>query len=30
MWPDGERISFRARAVERDIVVLSNGLAAVG
>ena len=29
MWPDGQRISFRARAVERDVVVLNNGLATV-
>jgi acyl dehydratase len=29
MWPDGSRISFRARAVERDVVVLNNGLATV-
>ncbi len=29
MWPDGERVSFRARAVERDVVVLNNGLAMV-
>jgi acyl dehydratase len=29
MWPDGERISFRARVVERDVVVLNNGLATV-
>ena len=29
MWPDGERISFRARVVERDVVVLNNGLAMV-
>jgi acyl dehydratase len=29
MWRDGDRISFRARAVERDVVVLSNGLASV-
>ncbi len=27
MWPAGERVSFRARAVERDVVVLNNGLA---
>jgi acyl dehydratase len=27
MWPDGSRVSFRARAVERDVVVLNNGLA---
>lgn len=29
MWPDGGRISFRARAMERDVVVLNNGLAIV-
>jgi acyl dehydratase len=29
MWPDGERVSFRARVVERDVVVLNNGLAMV-
>jgi acyl dehydratase len=29
MWRDGERVSFRARAVERDVVVLNNGLATV-
>jgi acyl dehydratase len=29
MWPEGGRISFRARAVERDSVVLNNGLATV-
>lgn len=27
MWRDGAIVSFRARAVERDIVVLNNGLA---
>jgi acyl dehydratase len=27
MWGDGPRVSFRARAVERDVVVLNNGLA---
>jgi acyl dehydratase len=27
MWLEGKRISFRARAVERDVVVLNNGLA---
>ena len=25
MWRDGEIVSFRARAVERDVVVLNNG-----
>lgn len=29
MWQDGETVSFRARAVERDVVVLNNGKAAV-
>ena len=29
MWPDAGRVSFRARAVERDVVVLNNGLATV-
>jgi acyl dehydratase len=29
MWPDGNRVSFRARVVERDLVVLNNGLATV-
>jgi len=29
LWPDGERISFRARVLERDVVVLNNGLARV-
>jgi len=29
MWPDGARVSFRARVVERDVVVLNNGLATV-
>jgi acyl dehydratase len=27
MWPEGDRVSFRARVVERDVVVLNNGLA---
>jgi acyl dehydratase len=27
MWPDGEQVSFRARVLERDMVVLNNGLA---
>ncbi len=30
MWPDGSRVSFRARVVERDVVVLNNGLATLG
>ena len=30
MWPDGSRVSFRARVVERNVVVLNNGLATVG
>jgi acyl dehydratase len=30
MWPNGSQISFRARVVERDVVVLNNGLATVG
>ena len=30
MWPDGNRVGFRARAVERNVVVLNNGLAAMG
>lgn len=29
IWRDGGRISFRARVVERDVVVLNNGLAEV-
>jgi acyl dehydratase len=27
MWPAGTQVSFRARVVERDVVVLNNGLA---
>ena len=30
MWPDGSRISFRARVLERDVIVLNNGLAQLG
>ncbi|HYS48895.1 MAG TPA: MaoC/PaaZ C-terminal domain-containing protein [Xanthobacteraceae bacterium] len=30
VWRDGAGISFRARAVERDVVILNNGLARVG
>ncbi len=30
MWVDGETVSFRCRAVERDTVVLNNGLAMIG
>src|SRR5262249_39839573 len=29
IWRDGETISFRARAVERDAVILNNGLAKI-
>ena len=29
MWVDGDQVSFRARVVERDVVVLNNGLAVV-
>lgn len=29
MWLDGSRVSFRARVLERDVVVLNNGLAQV-
>lgn len=30
MWRDGDEVSFRARVVERDVVVLNNGLARLG
>ena len=30
MWPDGSSVSFRARVLERDVVVLNNGLARLG
>lgn len=30
MWRKGDEVSFRARVVERDIVVLNNGLARLG
>jgi acyl dehydratase len=30
IWREGGRISFRAKAVERDLVVLNNGYAEVG
>ncbi len=29
MWKDGDVVSFRARVLERDIVVLNNGRATV-
>ena len=29
IWRDGGQVSFRARVVERDVVVLNNGLATV-
>jgi acyl dehydratase len=30
IWCDGPRVSFRARAIERDTIVLNNGFAEVG
>ena len=30
IWRDKEQVSFRARVVERDVVVLNNGLAVIG
>jgi hypothetical protein len=27
MWRDGNRVQFRAKSVQRDIVVLSHGTA---
>jgi acyl dehydratase len=30
MWRDGPVLSFRARLVERDVVVLNNGRAEIG
>ncbi len=30
MWRNGDEVTFRARVVERDIVVLNNGLARLG
>jgi acyl dehydratase len=30
MWPEHSRVSFRARVVERDVIVLNNGLATLG
>jgi acyl dehydratase len=29
MWPEDERVSFRARVLERDVIVINNGLARV-
>ena len=29
MWRDGKNVSFRAKVVERDVVVLNNGLSVV-
>src|SRR5215467_6772928 len=29
IWSDGETVSFRARVVERDAVILANGLARI-
>ncbi len=30
MWRDGDEVTFRARVLERDVVVLNNGLARLG
>jgi hypothetical protein len=30
MWRDGAIVSFRTRAVERDVVVLNNGRLELG
>jgi acyl dehydratase len=30
IWRDGARVQFRARVVERDVVVLSHGIAEIG
>jgi acyl dehydratase len=30
IWRNGNDISFRSRCVERDVVILNNGLAKVG
>ena len=30
MWPAGGEVGFRARVMERDVVVLNNGLARIG
>src|SRR5262245_47179491 len=30
MWPEGSRVAFRARVIERDVIVLNNGLATLG
>jgi acyl dehydratase len=30
MWPEDSRVSFRACVVERDVIVLNNGLATLG
>jgi len=30
MWKDGNVVSFRARLVERDVVVLNNGKVEIG
>ena len=29
IWRDGKTVSFRARALERDAVILNNGLATI-
>ena len=30
IWQDGDTVSFRARVVERDVVVLNNGEVTIG
>ncbi len=30
MWKEGNRVRFRAKAVQRDVVVLSHGTAEIG
>jgi len=30
IWRDGDVVSFRARALERDVVAINNGRAAIG
>ena len=30
IWRDGDVVSFRARALERDVIAINNGRAAIG